>query len=270
MKITKYQNELDEMKLKAQDSNTDIARLKGVLKFKERENCELLENYHKACEKGESWEAKCHQAEADCNSVRLALISAESENRRLKEQMKTLETEMEQLQSECDSSHSEIELLRRQLGNERASLKNLESLLASNREREFQSQIAEQEKDSEIQLLKEQLSLAENKLAVKSRDFAQLKNTTAQLESELDITRRQLATERFERQVHIFVLCFLHLSGMKYSAVLRLSVIKINSKVWLCSALHLLCVQRLLMPQCMKLLHVLSTLVVCQWNEILK
>lgn len=34
MKITKYKNELDEMKLKAQDSNTDIARLKGVLKFK--------------------------------------------------------------------------------------------------------------------------------------------------------------------------------------------------------------------------------------------
>lgn len=200
VKITKYQNELDEMKLKAQDSNTDIARLKGVLKFKERENCELLENYHKACEQGESWEAKCHQAEADCNSVRLALISVESENRRLKEKVKTLETEMEQLQSECDSSRSEIELLRRQLGNERASLKNLESLLASNREREFQSQIAEQEKDSEIQLLKEQLSLAENKLTVKSRDFTQLKNTTAQLESELDITRRQLATERFERE----------------------------------------------------------------------
>ncbi|XP_063999629.1 testis-specific gene 10 protein isoform X1 [Pogoniulus pusillus] len=199
-KIAKYQNELEDMKLKAQDSNTDIVKLKGILKSKERENGELLEKYQTACERGESWEAKYYQAEADCSSVRLVLINAESENRRLKEKMELLETEMEQLRSKCKSSDSEIELLRKQLGTERASMKNLEFLLMSSHEKQFQSQRATHEKDSEIQFLKEQLSLGENKLAVQSQEFTHLRNRAAQLESELGITKRQLETEHFERE----------------------------------------------------------------------
>ncbi|XP_053912195.1 testis-specific gene 10 protein isoform X1 [Cuculus canorus] len=199
-KVAKYQNELDDMKLKAQNLNMDIASLKGVLNSKERENCKLLKNYHRAREHGESWEAKWHQAEADCSTVRLALITAESENRMLKEKIESLETEVEQLQRECESSHSEIELLRKQLENEGASKKRLESLFVSSHEKEFQSQLAKQGKDSEIQFLKEQLSVAENKLAAQSQNLTQLRNRAAQLESELNIAKRQLETERFERE----------------------------------------------------------------------
>ena len=56
--------------------------------------------------------------------------------------------------------------MRGQIDQERASLKNLESLLQETREKDFQTQLSTQERNTEIQMLKDRLSLNDSKLLV--------------------------------------------------------------------------------------------------------
>ncbi|XP_059514976.1 testis-specific gene 10 protein isoform X2 [Myotis daubentonii] len=137
---------------------------------------------------------------ADLSSTRELCIKLDSSKELLNQQLIAKDQEIEVMENELDSARSEIELLRSQMTNERISMQNLEALLVANRDKEYQSQIALQEKESEIQLLKEHLCLAENKMAIQSRDVAQFRNVVTQLEADLDITKRQLGTERFERE----------------------------------------------------------------------
>lgn len=81
--------------------------------------------------------------------------------------------------------------------------------------------------------------------AVQSPDFTQLRKRATQLELELGITKIRLETECYERQVYVFALSFLYLTGVKCNIVLRLRLIRISGRVWFCSAVHLLCDQRL-------------------------
>ncbi|XP_072333272.1 testis-specific gene 10 protein isoform X2 [Scyliorhinus torazame] len=136
----------------------------------------------------------------DLTSTQELCLKLDSNKEMMMRQVANRNKEMEQVLSELESARSEIELLRNQLSSERTSIKNLESLLASNREKKFQSQMVTQEKETEIQLFKDKLSLADSKLASQSREISQLRSKTAMLETELDMAKRQLGTERFERE----------------------------------------------------------------------
>ena len=65
--------------------------------------------------------------------------------------------------NQLEDCRQEVELLKKQCESESQTIKNLEDLLTANREKEFASQLSSQEKETELQLYKERLSLSENK-----------------------------------------------------------------------------------------------------------
>ena len=69
-----------------------------------------------------------------------------------------------QLHSNYEDLNRELEVVHQQLESERVGNKNLEDLMATSREKEFQAQLNAQEQKSETQLLRDKLALNESKL----------------------------------------------------------------------------------------------------------
>lgn len=74
------------------------------------------------------------------------------------------ELDNEQLQNLFTDMKAESDLLKSQINSERTMVKNLEDLISSNREKEFQIQLSSQERDAEINLLKDRIALSEQKM----------------------------------------------------------------------------------------------------------
>ncbi|KAM8939873.1 centrosomal protein of 135 kDa [Pelodytes ibericus] len=136
----------------------------------------------------------------DLSSVRELCVKLDSSKEHFSRQLTVKNMEHERIMGELEDMKSEAELLKKQLASERLTIKNLETLLSTNREKEFQSHLSTHEKDSEIQLLKDKLTLTESKLISHSREAVMLRNKLTQLQSDYDVAKRQLTTERFERE----------------------------------------------------------------------
>lgn len=69
-----------------------------------------------------------------------------------------------QVNAELEDARSEAELLKKQLTSERLTVRNLESLLSNNRQKEFQTQLATTEREAELKLLRDRLNFADGKM----------------------------------------------------------------------------------------------------------
>ncbi|NXA00691.1 CP135 protein, partial [Nesospiza acunhae] len=137
---------------------------------------------------------------ADLTSVRELCVKLEASKELLARQLTSKSMDYERVLGELEDTKSEGELLKKQLSSERLTVQNLETLLATSRDKEFQNQLTSQDKDTEIQLLKDKLTLAESKLSSNNREVSMLRSKVAQMQTDTDVLRRKLTTERFERE----------------------------------------------------------------------
>uniref|UniRef100_A0AAR2LIA3 Centrosomal protein of 135 kDa n=1 Tax=Pygocentrus nattereri TaxID=42514 RepID=A0AAR2LIA3_PYGNA len=137
---------------------------------------------------------------ADLASVRELCVKLDSSKELISRQLTAKSMELERVTGELEDVHSETDLLKKQLASEKVTVRNLETLLSTNRQKEFQSHLSASEKESELKVLKDRLALADSKTASHAREVSQLRGKVSQLQTEMDVLKRQLTTERFERE----------------------------------------------------------------------
>uniref|UniRef100_A0A8C7X9R2 Centrosomal protein 135 n=1 Tax=Oryzias sinensis TaxID=183150 RepID=A0A8C7X9R2_9TELE len=231
-------HEKDEMKLRVHSYISEVSRIEKLIATKEQENRDLLERFRMAHSEVEEREQKLQQAAGLNNSIRLELLSSDAERRQLRDTVRRQDTEIQQhiqvlqayetrvsslahgmskLEEElhkeqqekvsalsdlasvrelCVKLDSGKELTARQLTSKSMELEKLTGELADLRsEKEFQSHLAASERESELKVLRDRLTMADNKTEV-----SQLRGRLSQLQTEKDVLKRQVTTERFERE----------------------------------------------------------------------
>uniref|UniRef100_A0A671SKK2 Testis specific, 10 n=1 Tax=Sinocyclocheilus anshuiensis TaxID=1608454 RepID=A0A671SKK2_9TELE len=189
-----------ELRLELHNSNLEILRLKERADSLESSLQQALSAEHSCTSQLSQLNRKMIHMEEVLRQAQTERIQVQTDLEKTRELCVKLDASKEAVQSELESCHSEIELLQKQLASERLSVQTLESLLVSSREKELQRQLTSQERQTEIQILKDKLSMADSKVSSQSREMAQLRTRSTQLEADLEMTKRHLATERFERE----------------------------------------------------------------------
>ncbi|CAF0946900.1 unnamed protein product [Adineta ricciae] len=137
---------------------------------------------------------------SEISNIRDLNSTVENKKEQIIRELTGREIENEQLQAAISDMKLEIDMLHTQINNEKAMVRTLEEIISSSREKEFQTQIHTQEKDSELQLSRERANMSDIKIQSQGKEIAALRAQVIGLESDNDRLKRQLTSERFERE----------------------------------------------------------------------
>lgn len=208
------ESEGSNLKLELLSRDSEVRRLRDKVDQAERELQEHLAN-ERAYEVQLSNMAKSvatleetirrleeekHNVLLDLSAIRDLCGRLESTKDNLQRQLMAKSLDQEKLQTLLNDLKHESDMLRSQVTNERSTKQNLEGLLQENRNKEWQGQLAAQEKEAEIQLLRDRLQLNDSKIESQTRELNQHRTRSIEIESDLERLKRQLISERFERE----------------------------------------------------------------------
>ncbi|KAK7831810.1 hypothetical protein U0070_016440 [Myodes glareolus] len=226
--------EKEEMKSRVHKYITEVSRWESLMAAKENENKDLLDRFQMLHNRAEDWEIKAQQAEGESSSVRLELLSIDTERRHLRERVELLEKEIQEhinahhaYESQISSmakAMSRLEEELRFLENEKATVltdlsslrelcikldsgKDLMTQQLNSKSLELERSVAELENvKSESELLKKQLTSERQtiknleSLTSQSRETTMLRAKVTQLQADYDTLKRQISNERYERE----------------------------------------------------------------------
>nr|XP_061834123.1 centrosomal protein of 135 kDa-like isoform X1 [Nerophis lumbriciformis]XP_061834124.1 centrosomal protein of 135 kDa-like isoform X1 [Nerophis lumbriciformis] len=136
---------------------------------------------------------------ADLASVRELCVELDSGKDLTVRQIVSKNMELERVEGELEDVQSEAELLKKQLASERQTVRTLNSLISTTRQKELQTSLTASEKECERKVLRDRLTLADKKNAEHAREVSKLQGKVSQLQTEMDVLNRQLISERYER-----------------------------------------------------------------------
>lgn len=137
---------------------------------------------------------------ADVAATRELCLQLDRTKESLSRQLASQTISYEQVQSQLEDFRVERDFLKQQLAAEHTTVENLQTLLTNERKKEFTSHLSGQEKDIELQRLRQQLIKLEAERLSLSEQLLKLRGQFSGKEEELERTKSALTAERFQKE----------------------------------------------------------------------